>query len=90
MNKVLRLVGNSYTRSLKLGWLSSTSKNISEMKKKKTSTEDNFIQYAYGMESQFHFLPKRLKRKMEIPEENYKFYKKYSPNYLVVLVRKVI
>lgn len=27
---------------------------------------------------------------MEIPEENYKFYKKYSPNYLVILVRKVM
>ncbi len=42
------------------------------------------------MESQSHFLPKRQKRKMEIPEENYKFYKKYSPNYLVILVRKVM
>ena len=48
-----------------------------------------FIPNVYGMELSKHIFP-NSKKSMTLSEDEVKFYQKVSPNYVVVLIKKVL
>lgn len=49
----------------------------------------NFIPHVYGLELRNHIFPS-YKKTVVLNEDQYKFYQKVSPNYVVGLVQKVL
>lgn len=67
-------------------YFNSSAKNVPSVAGRQRQ-DFKFFSNVYGIKVDHHVL---LKKRMQLSEEEYKFYQKTSPNYLVALVKKVL